>query len=703
MKFSRPFLLTLSQLAAPALLCVTVAVHAQESGLQRALPGASLVAETIQAQAKDRVDFTGQQTFTEAELMAPLMEEVRDITEHGVTPARADDLAFYVGSFYRKAGFSQVTVDYEIHGEKVLIKIKEGPRSLLQKIEFTGNKSIPAATLYDYMVGATPERMAKNPEQFPYTAAEIGAGADRVRGLYLSMGYLKATVEPAAHPVFSKDGSRADVTVHIVEGPKFAIGEVRFTGDTLYPREQLIGALREPVHGPFAPGIATVMARNLQSFYKAHGYYEAEVTADADPERALGGKVSMTFTVTPKQPFRFGWATVKNETPKPRLHANFLPKRFAHLHGQTYDPDKLDETFREMLRTGLFENLRMSLTPEKGNELQMDLTATEAKAKEIGFSIGAGSYEGVSVGIRLGDRNIFGSGRPLSFSAEYSQRGIKGELLFVDPWFFDTRFGFRARIYSEARDEEGYSKHALGARVDVTRKAMRHLELGAFLEGATVKVTDSAIDPALLGPLDYQLATIGLTQTTDFRNDPINPARGFVFTTSFDFSTIDGEAAFTRSIARFSYYLPVGKSMFAVGARVGMISPIVDDLPIDVRFFNGGGTTVRSFAERELGPKDSGNNPLGGDIYTVFNAEYTFPITGGLQGAVFVDAGNLINKDARDSGLKVRGSEDMRYALGLGIRYALPIGPLRLDYGVNPDRRADEDFGAFHFSFGFAF
>jgi outer membrane protein insertion porin family len=693
---------TLWRCAALALLCFVATGRAQNTGLQQALPGAGLVAETLQAQIKDRVDFTGQQAFTEAELMAPLAEEVRDIIEHGVSPARADDLAFYVGSFYRKAGFSKVTVDYEIRGEKVIIKINEGPRSLLGKIDFTGNKAVPAATLYEYMVGATPEHMAKHPEQFPYTSAEIDGGADRVRGLYLSMGYLKATVE-ASKPNLSKDGTRADVTIRIVEGPHYTIGDVQFRGDTRYSQEELTKALIEPANGPFAPGIDKVMARNLQSFYKAHGYYETEVVADADPAKARGGRVPVTFTITAKQLFRFGWSNVKNETEKPRLRPDFLPKRFAHLHGQTYDPDKLDETFREMLRTGLFENLRMTLTPENGDELRLDLTATEAKAKEIGFSVGAGSYEGVSVGIRLGDRNIFGSGRPLTFSADYSTRGLKGELLYVDPWFFDTRFGFRTRVYSESREEDGYSKKALGLRFDLTRKAMKHLELGAFLEGASVKVTNSTIDPLLLGPLDYQLATIGLTQTTDFRNDPINPARGFVFTTSFEFSTIDGEAAFTRSIARFSYYLPVGKSMLAFGARVGMIAPIVDELPIDVRFFNGGGMTVRSFAERQLGPKDSGNNPLGGDIYTVFNVEYTFPITGGLQGAVFVDAGNLMNDDAKESGLKVRGSEDMRYALGLGVRYALPIGPLRLDYGINPDRRADEEFGAFHFSFGFAF
>ena len=117
---------------------------------------------------------------------------------------------------------------------------------------------------------------------------------------------------------------------------------------------------------------------------------------------------------------------------------------------------------------------------------------------------------------------------------------------------------------------------------------------------------------------------------------------------------------------------------------------------IDVRFFNGGGTSVRSFAERELGPRDENGSPLGGDLLTVFNAELIFPLYGGLQGAIFADAGSLKNRD-------ISGSGDLRYAVGAGLRYKLPIGPLRLDYGVNPTRRDQEDFGAFHFSFGFAF
>src|SRR5262249_15306205 len=158
--------------------------------------------------------------------------------------------------------------------------------------------------------------------------------------------------------------------------------------------------------------------------------------------------------------------TVKNDTKKPRLHEDFLPKRFAVLHGEVYDPTKLDDTFRELLKTGLFDNLRVSLEPTSNNELQMNLTATEAKAKEVGFTAGYGSSEGVPVGVRLGDRDFFGRGRPVTLSADYSERGLHGELLYVDPWFLDTRFSLRAKLYSEVRDEAGYSKNDIGLRVD---------------------------------------------------------------------------------------------------------------------------------------------------------------------------------------------------------------------------------------------
>jgi len=81
----------------------------------------------------------------------------------------------------------------------------------------------------------------------------------------------------------------------------------------------------------------------------------------------------------------------------------------------------------------------------------------------------------------------------------------------------------------------------------------------------------------------------------------------------------------------------------------------------------------------------------------VFNVEYGFPIWGDLRGAVFVDAGNVVST-AREFGVG-----DMRYGVGTGLRYNLPIGALRLDYGLNPSPRPGEAQGAFHFAFGVAF
>src|SRR5207248_9445645 len=125
-----------------------------------------------------------------------------------------------------------------------------------------------------------------------------------------------------------------------------------------------------------------------------------------------------------------------------------------------------------------------------------------------------------------------------------------------------------------------------------------------------------------------------------------------------------------------------------------------DALPIsiDERFFNGGSTTVRSFAERDLGPHNRGNS-IGGEFFSVFNVEFTFPLYGELLGAAFFDAGNLLPSSNDPFASVTAGFHEMRYAVGLGLRYKLPIGPIRLDYGYNPDRRPSEDVGAFHFSF----
>ena len=331
--------------------------------------------------------------------------------------------------------------------------------------------------------------------------------------------------------------------------------------------------------------------------------------------------------------------------------------------------------------------------------------------------------------MQYANRDLFGYGRPLTTSVEISGRGYKGDILYEDPYLFESDYAFKARLSAITFDFDGYTKFELGGRFTLSRKITDHYEVALVYAARHIDITDVTIRPEeLIGQDSYFISSIGITQTLDLRKNPLVAPRGFVFDNTIDVaaSAIGSDVDFLRTTARATYYLsfapePVAvvggenleksgfrkwfeRSLLAFGARAGVIYPLDTmgttqalAIPIDERFFSGGSTTVRSFGERDLGPHDRRGNPIGGEFYTIFNVEYTFPLYGELKGAVFVDAGNLLpNADEP-------GFADMRYGIGAGLRYDLPIGPIRLDYGVNPNPRPTEDFGAFHFSFGFAF
>jgi outer membrane protein insertion porin family len=662
------------------------------------------------AQHTSVIEFRGQDAFDEKALRSQLKEQITTIDEHGLTPARGDDAAFFLELFYRKHGYAKANVRYTIEsGDRLRLDITEGPLVTLGLVNFVGNQSQPTEVIFNYAVGPTRERYSKLQKKLPFVASDVDEGAELVHRLYISQGFLDARVDPPIYH-YAEDGSRVDATIPITEGRQYFFGELTFAGQTIYGPEALHGQVLDLVEQPYTDSRLADLPRRLQAYYRARGYYEVKVDAIGDPPASRDGKVPVQVTISPGHLYHFDGVTVKGLD---RLRPSYLSRRFSQFSGQTYSPDLVDEKFRELMRSGLFNVLQIKPTPIGGDALRLDISAEEAKSKEFGFSVGYGSYEGAIGGVSFRDRDLFGYGRPLTTSIEVSERGYKGEVLWEDPYFFDTEFGFKARIAALTFDYDGYTKFEAGTRFDLTRKLSKNYEVGLVLTERHVEVTSASIDPQFLGRTSYFVSSIGLTQALDLRDSKVNPSRGLVVDNTLDFAStgIGSQIDFVRSTARFTYFQPIGRepkpgqtdhrTLLAFGARAGVIHTLsgsngVADIPIDERFFNGGNTTVRSFTERDLGPHD-GDNPIGGQFFTVFNVEYTFPIYGELQGAAFVDAGNLLPSSERPS------LDDMRYAIGLGLRYKLPIGPIRLDYGYNPDRRAGEDIGAFDFSFGFAF
>jgi outer membrane translocation and assembly module TamA len=201
----------------------------------------------------------------------------------------------------------------------------------------------------------------------------------------------------------------------------------------------------------------------------------------------------------------------------------------------------------------------------------------------------------------------------------------------------------------------------------------------------------------------------------DRRDNPANPRHGMYNTASFDFSArfLGSERSFARLLARNATYYPIGKNwVFARQTQFGVIIPFSppagisaqESVPLPERFYAGGADSLRAFPFNQAGPRDIGaplvqggpssvatGFPLGGNALFINNIELRFPFIGqNIQGVLFHDMGNVYSSFG-DISFRVHqnNNQDFNYmvhAVGFGIRYKTPVGPVLVDlaYGINP-------------------
>src|SRR5947207_4526641 len=159
------------------------------------------------------IEFRGQQAFDDKQLRSALKEEITTVEDFGLTPARADDLAFFLAVFYRKHGSAKVNVHYVIESsERVRLDVTEGPRFMLREVVFHGNAHEPTDKLFEYMVGPTRERYSRLEKRLPFVAADMEEGTHLVQRFYIAEGFLDVVVDPPRYR-FQEQSSDVDVVV----------------------------------------------------------------------------------------------------------------------------------------------------------------------------------------------------------------------------------------------------------------------------------------------------------------------------------------------------------------------------------------------------------------------------------------------------------------------------------------------------------
>ncbi len=637
-----------------------------------------------------------------------IASQLQFVESAGVSPARADDLAFFLETSMRQQGYSEATVDWKVEGAgegaRVVLTVSEGRSLFVGDIAVEGNLALEDAAVVELLTSATIKRLRiKEGEAIPYVKEDIRQGSAQVAAFYKLMGYRDAKVDLGIR----EEGGRVDLSLQVDEGLESRIGRIDFPAAPSPGLAAEFEKLRAEFGGKvFSGTVPGKLASRVRSAAVAEGYYHAKVEAQEHEGGQAGGaaaRVDLVVTADWGGPVAVSGLRVKGNE---KVKTEFFDRHFAKLMDRPYSPAEANEAVNELLQSGVFETVRTDVAAQPDGSYRLDIEVEEGHTRTLGVYGGFTNYEGPIAGFEFRHLNLFGTVRKVDSAIEFSKRGARGEVNYTDPWFLDSPYQFGGGLFALNRDEEGYEKFKTGGRYELSRRfgARKQDSLALFGEAAYTDVHKAEIDPRYLGDREYFTHQIGLSLTRDRRDNPRRPRRGHLAQASIAAasSALGSEVEYWKAGGRLGYYLPFGDHTLRLGARAGLISPMggTGEIPIDLRYFNGGPFSVRSFQERSLGLRDpASGHPVGGNFYSVFSAEYEIPLglVNGLSLVPFADAGNLIY-DESDAGL-----EDLRYAVGLGLRYETPIGPIRAEYGLNPDQRPGEPEGTFHLGFGLGY
>jgi outer membrane protein assembly factor BamA len=217
------------------------------------------------------------------------------------------------------------------------------------------------------------------------------------------------------------------------------------------------------------------------------------------------------------------------------------------------------------------------------------------------------------------------------------------------------------------------------------------------VDESSLKITPLLI-PLLSQPVRVGIFSIGWIQ--DRRDDPVDPHKGIYNTVDIGLAehVFGSQINFARLLLRNATYHPIGKKLvLARSTQLGDIYAFHNTgdpqtaIPLPEHFFGGGGTSHRAFPENGAGPRDPTTGlPLGGTFLFFNQHELRFPLIGdNIGGVLFHDMGNIYSNlssfSLRQEQRNIQDFDYMVHAVGIGVRYRTPVGPLRVDlaYSIN--------------------
>jgi outer membrane protein insertion porin family len=474
--------------------------------------------------------------------------------------------------------------------------------------------------------------------------------------------------------------------------------------------------------------------KQLNQWYKDNGYDLAQVVdaSKVTPEGAVSLVVAEGVVEDIRVRFlnKEGQATNEEGQPVRGRTRDFIITREVQLKsGDVFNRQTAERDLRRVFGLGIFEDVRLSFAPgQDPRRVVVVVDVIERNTGSIAAGAGISSASGLFGSVSYQQQNLGGNNQTLG--AEL-QVGLRDALLFdvnfTDPWIagdpYRTSYtvnAFRRRSISlifEGGDPEvdlpnGDRPRILrtGGGISFTRPLSRDVftpaewtaSLGLQYQRVSIRDADGELSPrdernndlSFSGSGRDDLLTLQFGAVRDRRNSALRPTSGSLLRLGAEQSVPVGEGSIflTRLRGNYSYYIPVTFTNFTRGPQALAFNiqggTVIGDLPPYEAFSLGGSSSVRGYDEGDVGA---------GRSFIQATAEYRFPIFSVVGGAVFVDYASDLGSGSSVPGNPggVRGKPGNGFGYGLGVRVQSPLGPIRIDYGLN-----DQGDSRIHFGIG---
>lgn len=486
-------------------------------------------------------------------------------------------------------------------------------------------------------------------------------------------------------------------------GPRYVLGKSGISvrgGGSLAGNKNLPRSLDDVGLAQGSPVLADAVLAAVgavRESFRSHGYPYASLASaryflDHD-QRVLETEIQ----VEPGEEVRMGDLELRGAAP-------VRPKYFDAMrnwrHGELWNQEAID-VYRESLRqTGLFASVEVypSEALNHRGERNVVVEVVGALERSIGGALRYDSDLGAGVLGYWEHRNLSGRGDRLRLEIPVWKEMQEAALQYRLPFFKrpDQDLIVTGGVLHENNDS--YKLFTGSGAVGLERK------LGAYWRGSVrVRGEGGQIEEVHKEERSYYMAGLPLGLSFSTTASPVDASRGVrAFASAAPYYGHYGEY-FTALRTRFELqgFLPVVGEDTLVLALRGVYGSLfwseADEVPPTIRYYSGGGGSVRGYDFRSIGPRNEENDPLGGDSLVEFSAELRWKFTPDWGLTLFTDGGMVYtdkfpNKD-----------ESILWGAGLGLRYYTPIGPVRFDVAFPVNKRSDDSAVQLYISIGQSF